>query len=108
MYYIDKQKGENVMSFQIKVYLRDTRDGHIGIHHCTGGDNENMDSPNDFNNWIWSEGNFACDCNRSNFLYGYHDEEKYLECNYGDNIIVIDKIIRTDTGEVVYSERDAD
>lgn len=36
----------------------------------------------------WSEGNFGCDCNRSNTLYD-HDEYMKLDCNGGDNQIEI-------------------
>lgn len=43
--------------------------------------------------FMWLEGNYACDCNRSLFLYDF-DREKQLAC--GDEIIVIDKIVRSD------------
>ena len=50
--------------------------------------------------FIWQEGNFACDCNRSDFLYveSPHDE------SCGMNI-VMESMIREDTGEEIYREQ---
>jgi len=44
----------------------------------------------------------ACRPNRiiSIFMYRYN-EDKLLECNAYDNIILIDKIVRDDTGEIL-------
>ena len=80
---------------KIDVYLRDTRTGYTNVYH------ENDDEP--FVDYGWSEGNFSCDCNRSILLYP-EDEEKELPC--GNGTIVIDKIVRTDTGEILYTEKE--
>lgn len=53
--------------------------------------------------FIWKEGNFACDCNRSLFLYDW-DDEKTLPCNTDANEIIIEKIVIRGTDTVVYSE----
>ncbi len=45
----------------------------------------------DYFAFMWEEGNFSCDCNRSRFLYGDED----AKCNNGENQIeaalIIDK-----------------
>lgn len=40
----------------------------------------------------WTEGNAACDCNRILYLYNW-DESKDLDCNMGDNIIELLSLI---------------
>jgi len=89
--------GSNDM-FKISVYLRNKDDGFSDVYIT-----ENYSKI--FNEFIWTEGNYACDCNRSLFLYdGWNHKDKCLDCNVGDNIIVIDKIIRTDNGEVLIED----
>jgi hypothetical protein len=89
------------MTYNIDVYLRNTIDGFVNIHQP----DYEYDDSEPFNSWIWWEGNFSCDCNRSLFLYEADlDDERELECNLGNNVIIIDKIVRRDTGEILYSE----
>ena len=83
--------------YDIDVYLRDTRDGYIRVISDTGYPSIDGDP---FSAFIWSEGNYLCDCNRSLFLYD--DEDKKLPC--GEGTIVIDKIVKCDTGEILYRE----
>lgn len=33
--------------------------------------------------WLWTEGNYACDCNRSIMLFGTEDESRHLPCSRG-------------------------
>lgn len=49
--------------------------------------------------FIWDEGNYGCDCNRSLFLYNW--EREPMECG---NTIVIEKIVIRYTDTVLYSE----
>lgn len=59
------------------VYLQDSRNGNKS--------SEFFDY--DYHDYLWREGNFSCDCNRSIFLYD--DEDKELPCNAEENIINI-------------------
>ena len=87
------------MSYKVDIYLRDTRNGVTEIEH----DDYEYTEENPFCIFMWEEGNYSCDCNRSIFLYK-GDKNKKLWCNRCDNIIIVDKIIRTDTGEILYTE----
>lgn len=49
--------------------------------------------------YLWTEGNFSCDCNRSDFLYG-NDEG-----TCGTEAVKI-KIVNRTTNEVLYDEGD--
>lgn len=73
-------------TMEYTFYLRNTATGE-----CNTRKNE-YKSEGDML-FLWLEGDYACDCNRSLFLYDF-DREKQLEC--GDEIIVIDKIVRPD------------
>ena len=58
----------------------------------------------DFNDYIWSEGNFACDCNRESFFLQWHGEstkDDIDEC--GDDRFSV-RLSDADTGEVLYDE----
>ncbi len=84
---------------KIAVHLRDTRNGYASIYHTEGYFEDGR-----FTDYFWwSGGNNRCDCNRSTLLYE-GDKSKELPCDCGGNIIVIDKIVRIDTGEILYSE----
>ena len=93
----------------VTITLRDTITGYVRVYADTvfywGGE---------FDGGIWDEGNFACDCNRTLFLTNWgqegpedlrfaaaHDMEK---C--GDGRIVVDAIVRRDTGATIYTEAD--
>jgi len=98
-------------TFPIRVYLRDTVTGFMRTHDDTAY----LDDDGQFADFLWSEGNYSCDCNRSLFItdwgkvgppglreLGAHEAGRCL----GDGRIVVDKIERLDTGEVVYTEDD--
>lgn len=89
------------VTFPIAVYIRDVDTGYAGIYLTESGPDWDGESPNTF---IWSEGNFSCDCNRSIFLHSALglDEPKNLEC--GERRYAIDAIVRTDTHEIVYRD----
>jgi hypothetical protein len=86
--------------YPIAVYLRDRASGDTRVYETTGEDHP--DSGN-FNDFIWSEGNYSCDCNRCLFLWNW-DDSKDLPCNTEEPRIIVDKIVRTDTGATVYTE----
>jgi len=52
----------------------------------------------------FEEGNYSCDCNRSIFCYG---AERY-KCNATENIIIVEKIVNTDTDKIIYTEHPLD
>jgi hypothetical protein len=83
--------------YTIAVHLRDTVSGDTRIWETVVSDD------GAFSDFIWSEGNFSCDCNRCLFLWNW-DDAKDLPCNTEDPRIIVDKIVRIDTGETVYTE----
>jgi hypothetical protein len=50
--------------------------------------------------YLWFEGNFACDCNRSAFMYPDLDWDDHYRC--GDTI-QLQKLVRLDNGEEIKS-----
>src|SRR5688500_10138202 len=86
---------------QIKtvVYLLDTRNGAFGIHF-----QDDKLEDGEYDNWWLTEGNAGCDCNRSNFLYGYQNPEYRLECgaHVGENIIKVLAILDYETGDCLW------
>lgn len=79
----------------LEFHLRDTKTGRIGTHDYDYEDNY----PTDAIEFMWEEGNFACDCNRSQFLYG----DDLTECyNCSSEDIELDKVTIKDTGQVVF------
>jgi hypothetical protein len=88
----------------IDVYLRDTVTGDTRVHRDEGWwDVDGFTEQIAFSDFIWSDGNYACDCNRSLFLWPDRTD-KELPCS-NDARIVIDKIVDVVTGETVYSEK---
>jgi hypothetical protein len=69
------------MKVKVAAKLKDTRNGYSKIYRYEV-EPEYADSQ-----WyMWHEGNYSCDDNRSIFLYNW-DEDKKLDCNHGDNLI---------------------
>ena len=71
----------------------------------------------EFHPYIWEEGNYSCDCNRSlcfqraqgkpemEVLQSEPETDPYYsDCNIGPNRFVIDKIVDILTGETLYTE----
>ncbi len=67
------------MSF--KAVLKDTRNG--SVHTLTGNRYAGCDAHNTW--YLWVDGNYGCDCNRSMFIH--EDESMHLPCNTRDNVI---------------------
>lgn len=55
----------------------------------------------DHSMFMWTEGNYSCDCNRSLFFYN-HDRNKKYKCGF-DKITVV-KMIFPDGTEVLVDE----
>jgi hypothetical protein len=91
---------------KLAVEIRDTQQNLTRVYH-TGWKGE-------FSDFIWSEGNYSCDCNRSLFFQraSGKDEMKVLEsgpedpdysdCNVGPNRFHI--TIRDEEGKVLYED----
>jgi len=79
----------------VLVSLRDTVTGDTRVYASEG-----LWDEGGFNDFIWSEGNFACDCNRSRFLWD--DDARHLPC--GVKRIVIDKIVAPGSDLVLYAD----
>lgn len=81
----------------IDAYLRDKSNGKEAVYSY-----ECPDTSVDLVNFMWSDGNWACDCNRLDFLYPEADPTGMLH-GCGDDRIECLKVVRRDTGEVLYS-----
>jgi hypothetical protein len=90
-------QGEAVMP-AYKVHLRDTVSGATRVVDEDGSPSET----DPHGTYLWEEGNWSCDCNRSLWLYDWAPEYK-LDCL--SEVIVIDGIYLLD-GRKVYSETD--
>ena len=62
-----------------QVTLRDTQNGYQGTIVVDHTDFDLAD-------WMWTQGNYSCDCNRSLFLYD-GDITRELPCNTDNNVI---------------------
>ena len=81
--------------FHYDVYLRNTQTGEFKVYRENYGWNTPTDGV-----FQWEQGNYSCDCNRSLFMYD-HEESKELPCSGKENVIVVDKLVVVETGEVV-------
>ena len=80
---------------KINIHLRNVKTGEVRVYQ------PDYDVEEPFNPFMWEEGNFSCDCNRSLFLYDWDDDKK-LPCNPIDNVIVVDKITNRATNKILY------
>ena len=94
--YIIAENPEEAFALKYIFYLRNTITGETNTCVQDWEPEEDM-------LFQWLENNYACDCNRSLFLYDF-DRDKQLEC--GDEIIVIDKIVRADGSCIDMDERE--
>lgn len=79
-----------------EVHIRRVADGVVRIHR--DGWHSDSESPD----FIWSDGNFACDCNRHDFFErAAGNEAGDHPC--GSTAYVVDKIVLLN-GEVVYAD----
>ena len=59
------------------------------------------------NTWIWEEGNYSCDCNRSLFFYraGGEDEPEGIQCSDGKYSV---NLYNVKNNECIFEEFDYD
>ncbi len=57
--------------------------------------------------FLWSEGNYACDCNRWIFMYK-DDPNAPEQYNCGSENIVVERIVNHQTNEEIYSGDECD
>jgi len=69
---------------KVVVTLKDLENGNIDTYE------EDYKYDEEGCEFMWSEGNFACDCNRHAFMYG--NEEEY-PCNVGANRFVVLEVL---------------
>lgn len=90
---------------KLRVYLRDTVTGHLGVREMDYDEAylESLD-------YMFRDGNYGCDCNRHAFLAEANpafddavDEE--IPCNLQGNRIAIDLITSEDGQELYRDER---
>ena len=53
--------------------------------------------------WMWEEGNWSCDCNRSSFFSQAAGEDEYEEAECGDELYRAN-VFNPKTGECLYRE----
>ena len=80
--------GEVADKFEVKVFLRDTQTGDEGWY------TEEYNGPGEDALlraiFMWTDGNWSCDCNRCLFLWEWSEEPGHdLLCNVGKNRIEI-------------------
>ena len=94
-----KKIGKWSKDMRISAHLLDTRTGERKI------DTSEYDCLDSYGRIIcfWTDGNYGCDCNRSRMFYP-DDESKELDCNIHGNIIVLEKIVNEDTGEIIWEK----
>ena len=74
------------------VYIRKNETGEIREYKDTWNGSS----------FIWSDGNFACDCNRELFFLRAKDEEEPEDSMCGDDRYTITEIVCE--GKIVYTE----
>lgn len=83
---------------QIDVHIVDTKTGEHAVYRS---DYEELDELK----FIWSEGAYACDCNRSlffNHALGRQDETRLC----GHERFLVEKIVERGTEHILYEEKD--
>jgi hypothetical protein len=93
------------MAYELLVHLRDTRDGTTAVFRTTDQEDPKSEEGRRGIEFMWSEGNYACDCNRGLFLsfaLGRDKDEFEVPCGHGT--IAVDKIVDPRDGEVIYAD----
>jgi hypothetical protein len=82
----------NPFHFDVHFYNTQTGERRVYCHPYGYSDNpyEHL--------FGWTDGNYSCDCNRSLLMY---DHEKELPCSGEKNVIIIEKMVVRETGEIV-------
>lgn len=95
--------GDKIDWMPIEVAIRRTADGQVRVYRDKG--TRNADG---FQDSIWADGNFACDCNRYDFFEraGGREptDEESEDAPCGTTAFRIVYIKDAATGEIVYTE----
>jgi len=76
----------------------------VVIQHISTGEERHIEHDGEWDeaaDYLWSEGNYGCDCNRALFFYSWGPEAKDREC--GDTEFAIPLVILAN-GEVIEFE----
>ena len=94
------QKANTVINTEekIDVLIRNNKTDEIVTYEHDGCFEDGV-----FQDFIWEEGNYACDCNRELFFYRAKNIEEPEETKCGEEKYSV-KIIRKSNGEVLYDE----
>lgn len=86
---------------KIDVLIRNNKTGEVVIYEDYGY----FDEYGSFHDFIWSEGNYSCDCNRALFFYRAKDMPDPEDRDCGEELYSV-RITRKSTGEILYDEFD--
>jgi len=87
-----------------EVHIRRMSDGVDRVYRDVGWIDEPGEGPS-WPEYIWTEGNFSCDCNRAIFFARAGGEsEPGPETTCGESAFRIAKVVKIATGEVLFSE----
>ncbi len=87
---------------KLDVAIRDVAIGETRVYR------PEQDYETPFDDYIWSEGNYACDCNRALFFAAAAGEERDDSINCSDGRFVIAAIKDRATGALLYTELEED
>jgi hypothetical protein len=92
--------------FPVEIAIRRTTDNLVRTYQGT----EWRRKTEGWSDYIWSEGNFSCDCNRHDFFERAADPDYEGDEDEpcGDERYSIEYIKNLETGEIIYTERDSD
>lgn len=88
---------------EVIVKIRENATGEV--RECLS--HEILERGNDYpSSYIWEDGNFSCNCNRSLFFGRAGGEEEPMEADCGDGLYSV-QLRNKKTGEVYYDELEA-
>lgn len=83
----------------IAVHLRHVPTGETRVYRT-----EEPEWEDGWSDFIWDEGNYSCDCNRWLFWERAAGRSPATDVPCSDGVYRVDRIVREDTGEVLYEE----
>jgi hypothetical protein len=85
---------------KVDAHILDKESGEIRIYHDESIWDEDAEAPATF---IWSDGNYACDCNRASFFEQAGGENSDHDHECGDSRYLV-KLVNPKTGKTFYNE----
>lgn len=83
----------------IEVAIRNVHTGEVRVHHDSG----RIMADGSFWDFMWADGNYACDCNRALF-FARAGNEPDVDIDCGDSMFQIVSIVESATGRLLYTE----